>query len=102
MNGKVFIVLFDAKMKTSTNKRQYLSFTKLLKRDGFILLQKSVYIKFCVESLSLESQSCRIKKFTPANIRTIILSMPVNMLLEGVYLNCEKPEFIENKSIICI
>ena len=102
MSGKVFVVLFDAKMKTLTDRRQYLSFIKLLKREGFALLQKSVYIKFCVESLSLKSQSCRIKKFTPANIQAIILSMPVNMLIEGVYLNCKNPEFIENKKIICI
>ena len=102
MNGKVFVVLFDAKIKTSTDKRQYLSFVKLLKRDGFTLLQKSVYIKFCVESLSLKSQSCRIKNFTPVNIQAIILAIPVNTLLEGAYLNCESPEFIENKKIICI
>lgn len=102
MTEKVFIVLFDAKMKTYTDRRQYIDFLKLLKRNGFRLLQKSVYLKFCVDSSSLKTQSNKIKQFTPNNIRVIILEIPLRVFANGSYFNCKSPELLKNKTIVCV
>lgn len=102
MSEKVFAVFFDAKMKTYIDRKQYVSFVKQLKGDGFCMLQKSIYYKFCVDSSSLKSQSERIKRFTPDTIQAIILSIPPQSFNDGVYFNCKKPVFLKNKSIVRI
>ena len=102
MSEKIFVVFFDAKMKTYTDRKQYSSFVKQLKGDGFCMLQKSIYFKLCVDSSSLKSQSERLKRFTPDTIQTIILSISPQSFNDGVYFNCKKPDFLKNKSIICI
>ena len=102
MSEKVFFVLFDAKIKTSAEKRQYCLFVKRLKREGFSLMQKSVYIKYCVDSLSLKVQSGRIRRFTPNNIQVIILSVSKQAFVNGTYYNCRCPRLQENKSVFCI
>ena len=89
-------------MKTYADRKQYASFVKLLKREGFSLMQKSVYIKFCVSTLSLETQSKRIQQFTPSNIQVVVLSVPEKTFTSGVYFNCQVPRLLKNKSIICI
>lgn len=102
MSEKVFFVLFDAKIKTSAEKKQYCLFVKHLKREGFSLMQKSVYIKYCVDSLSLKVQSGRIKRFTPNNIQVIILSVSKQAFVNGAYYNCRCPQLQANKSVFCI
>lgn len=39
--------MFDLPVKSSANKRAYVRFRKLLLREGFSMLQFSVYAKFC-------------------------------------------------------
>lgn len=102
MSEKVFILFFDAKMITYTQRKQCASFVKEIKRNGFSLLQKSVYIKNCVDNTTQKVQIERIKTITPPNVKVVLLSISVLALQKGGYLNCSIPFFYKNRTIICI
>lgn len=42
------IVFFDLPTKTLENQRQYRSFRKLLLKNGFIMMQESVYVRLAI------------------------------------------------------
>lgn len=52
-------VMFDLPTVTKTDKKHSALFRKSLEKDGFVMHQYSVYIRFCA---SLESQEVHIKR----------------------------------------
>jgi len=68
-------VMFDLPTVTKTDKKKSARFRKDLERDGFVMHQFSVYIRYCA---SLESASVHIKRvrsFTPEQGRVSILTI---------------------------
>ena len=102
MPNKVFLAIFDAKMKTYVNRKDYARFLKKLKGEGFLLLQKSVYIKHSISYETIEGLSAKIKKILPVSVGLILLAIPIEIVKNGEYCNCLKPNLIENKTIICV
>lgn len=67
------IVFFDMPVDTKKHQKAYIEFRKFLLDDGFIMLQYSVYSRFCHNLADCEKHINRIKKNSPklGNIRLL-------------------------------
>lgn len=78
MNYKIMRVLcmFDLPMETDTEKREYRVFRKNLIKEGFIMMQYSVYVRVCPSREYAKRLENRIKKFTPpeGNVRLLCVT----------------------------
>ena len=61
------ILMFDLPMETSAERKQYRKFLKFIKSQGFIMMQKSVYVKLNINNSGLDSQKKLINQNLPPN-----------------------------------
>ena len=59
------IVIFDLPTKTDNDKREYRRFRKNLLKEGFIMIQFSVYSRFCRNDTEYAKYVRKIKKVAP-------------------------------------
>ena len=59
------IVFFDLPVLYSADRKNYRKFKKYLIKEGFIMLQNSVYSKLCLNSQQADLLIQRIKKNSP-------------------------------------
>lgn len=59
------MVFFDLPAVTKTDHREYSKFLKLIKANGFVMMQESVYTKLCMNETIVDS-----------TMRTIGLDLP--------------------------
>lgn len=69
------VVFFDLPTETATDRRQYTQFRKGLLKDGFVMLQYSVYSRHCASSESATVHSRRIKIILPPRGEVRILKI---------------------------
>lgn len=60
------IVFFDLPTKTLKDRREYAHFRKHLIRNGFIMMQESVYTKIAVNQNAAAGICANVKKFKPS------------------------------------
>ena len=60
------IVLFDLPMLTTADRRQYTKFSKYLIKNGFLMMQESVYCKLAQNQAAADYIVTNIKKNKPA------------------------------------
>lgn len=70
------ICLFDLPVETSEDKRNYRNFRKNIIKEGFIMVQYSVYVRTCPSREYAERLENRIRKFLPprGNIRLLCVT----------------------------
>lgn len=68
-------VLFDLPTTTDTEKKKHAKFRKDLLKDGFTMLQYSVYIRHCASKESAEVHAKRIEKILPSKGQVSILEI---------------------------
>ena len=70
------IVFFDLPQKTKYDKEQYRKLIKVLKYNGFIMIQYSVYSKLCLNSFVAKKTKNGLERFTPkkGDVRYLIIS----------------------------
>ena len=61
------LVLFDLPVKTKADKKAYVRFHKFLVRDGYDMIQYSVYGRICNNPESIEKHVFRLKAHAPPN-----------------------------------
>jgi len=61
------IVFFDLPMDTYAEKREYSKFRKYLIRNGFMMLQKSVYCKLALNGTAAGAIISNVRKNKPAH-----------------------------------
>lgn len=61
------IVFFDLPTLSASERRQYNVFRKFLVRDGFFMMQESVYCKLAMNQLSANAIISQIKANKPAS-----------------------------------
>lgn len=61
------LCMFDLPVDTADEKRAYRTFRTKLIKEGFTMIQYSVYMRVCPNREYLERLEVRIKKFTPKN-----------------------------------
>lgn len=69
------LVFFDLPSSTKEDKKEYIKFRKYLLKNGFLMLQESVYCKLALNGTALQSIIDNIRKYKPehglVNILTI-------------------------------
>ena len=102
MKDKIFIAFFDALMKTYTDRKNYQKFLKNLKGEGFLMLQKSVYVRYVGGSRTLKAEAERLKRITPSTIKLCVFSISPEVFTSMIWLNCSLPDIVKKEDIICI
>ncbi len=59
------IVFFDLPVLTAENRRDYRQFRKFLMKNGFVMMQESVYSKLALNSTIVASIMERVRKNRP-------------------------------------
>ena len=59
------LVMFDLPTETSEEKRSYRKFRKNLIKNGFIMMQESVYVKLALNQGSADLVVKNIRRFCP-------------------------------------
>lgn len=69
------IVFFDLPTETAANRRAYSKFRKFLIKDGFMMIQESVYAKLSLNQTQTEQIVNNVKKNRPEKGLVQILSI---------------------------
>ncbi|MDE5985335.1 MAG: CRISPR-associated endonuclease Cas2 [Eubacterium sp.] len=83
------IVFFDLPTVTTADKRNYRKFRKFLIKDGFMMIQESVYAKLALNSTQVSQIINEVKKSRPESGSVQILSVTEKQF--------SKMEFISGK-----
>jgi len=65
-------VFFDLPTETKKDRKNYRVFKDLLEKDGFSMLQYSIYIRHCSSRENAEMHKERVRKFLPPQGHVII------------------------------
>ena len=70
------VALFDLPVDTREARRQYVMFRKSLLNDGFLMLQYSVYARYCGSEEASEVHRKRVRAALPPNgeVRVVALT----------------------------
>ena len=69
------IVFFDLPVETSEDRRNYRKFRKFLIKEGFLMLQQSVYVKLALNQTQVEQIVAEVKRGIPNQGTVQILSV---------------------------
>lgn len=84
------IVLYDIPMLDTSNKKSYNKFKKMLKKKGFLMLQKSVYFRY-IRNMSLsDNVIIEIKKNLSKNSIINFIKLTVIQFEKMNYYSSEK------------
>lgn len=65
LNSMWVIVMFDLPTDTPQDRKQYAEFRKYLLKDGFMMMQFSVYMRHCASDENAQVHAQRIKARLP-------------------------------------
>ena len=68
-------VFFDLPTKTKKERKKYTEFRRFLLKDGFIMMQYSVYSRICKGDDSVETHKKRVKEHLPPKGHIRMLSI---------------------------
>lgn len=69
------LLFFDLPMVTSEELKAYRKFVKILKKEGFYMLQESVYVKMAIDQQVITSTKSKIMKVLPNKGSVMLLSI---------------------------
>lgn len=69
------IVMFDLPVKLKKDQKAAAQFRKNLEKDGFVMHQYSVYMRYCGSLESVQVHVKRVRSFTPSQGHVTILSI---------------------------
>lgn len=69
------MVFFDLPTETTADKRNYRKFRKFLIKDGFMMIQESVYAKLALNSTQVSQITNEVKQVQPEHGSVMILSV---------------------------
>lgn len=69
------LILFDLPAQTSEQRRQVRYFRKLLLRDGFSMLQESVYVRTCTNFSAVQTHRRRVVSALPKEGHVLFLTL---------------------------
>ena len=69
------LLFFDLPTLTAANRRSYRKFVKLLKKNGFYMLQESVYCKMSIDKQSADATLAKLKKEIPSDGNIMMLTV---------------------------
>ena len=88
------MVFFDLPMLTDKDRREYNRFHKYLLRNGFIMMQKSVYTKLVINNVTSEAVKQRIRNNLPNDGLVELLEITENQFSKIEYLVGEEQQLV--------
>ena len=88
------MLFFDLPMLTSKDKREYNRFHKYLLRNGFIMMQKSVYTKLVINNVTSAAVKQRIRDNVPTDGIVELLEITENQFSKIEYLVGEEQQLV--------
>ena len=89
------LLFFDLPTETSKNRLDYTRFHKFLIKNGFIMMQKSVYSKLVINNVTSAAVKAKISKNLPPAGIIELLEVTENQFSKIEYLIGEKQSVIE-------
>ena len=89
------LLFFDLPTETSKNRLDYTRFHKFLIKNGFIMMQKSVYSKLVINNVTSAAVKTKISKNLPPAGIIELLEVTENQFSRIEYLIGEKQSIIE-------
>lgn len=89
------LLFFDLPTETSKNRLDYTHFHKFLIKNGFIMMQKSVYSKLVINNVTSAAVKAKISKNLPPTGIIELLEVTENQFSRIEYLIGEKQSVIE-------
>ncbi|WP_243206958.1 CRISPR-associated endonuclease Cas2 [Lentihominibacter hominis] len=80
------LCMFDLPVETGDEKRSYRIFRKNLIKEGFIMLQYSVYMRTCPNREYAHALEKRLKKYIPANGNIRLVSITEKQYEDMIFL----------------
>lgn len=70
------LVFFDLPVETAKDRREYTRFRKFLIKNGFMMMQKSVYCKLALNQTSADAMVVNLRKNKPEHglVQTLIIT----------------------------
>ena len=88
------MVFFDLPMTTSTDVRNYSRFHKFLLKNGFIMLQKSVYSKLVINNMTSAAVRKKVRQNVPKQGVITLLEITENQFSSMEYLIGDAPHLV--------
>lgn len=89
------MVFFDLPMLTDKNRRDYAVFHKFLEKNGFIMMQKSVYTKLVINNVTSKLIRDKVKNNVPSVGLVELLEITENQFARIEYILGEE----QNKTL---
>ncbi|MBR6770119.1 MAG: CRISPR-associated endonuclease Cas2 [Lachnospiraceae bacterium] len=80
------IVMFDLPTVTMTDKREYTLFRKFLLKNGFFMLQQSIYCKLAQNAVAADSIVEKVKKNKPPAGSVMLLKVTEKQFSKMEYI----------------
>lgn len=97
MNSKFMrlLVFFDLPMETSKERKEYAVFHKFLIKNGFIMMQKSVYSKLVINNVTSETVKDKVARNLPPSGIVELLEITENQFSRIEYLVGSRQSLVE-------
>ena len=92
------LVFFDLPTETTKDRREYSKFHKFLIKNGFIMMQKSVYSKLVINNVTSAAVKTVITKNVPPAGIVEMLEITENQFSRIDYLVGEKQTLVEEST----
>lgn len=89
------LVFFDLPVETAKQRKEYRKFRKYLIKEGFLMLQESVYAKLVVNDASAGAAIARMRKQRPPAGLVQVLKITERQYETMVYITGERQSYDE-------
>ena len=86
------VLMFDLPVENKSQQKEYRIFHKHLIKNGFLMLQYSVYVRFCTNDSMASLCIARVQKKLPREGNVRILKITENQFNQMIVLSGEKSE----------
>lgn len=87
------LLFFDMPTKSEKDKKEYQKFKKFLNQDGYLMMQFSVYSRFCRNYAAVDKHMKRLSKNKPKNGDIRILTITEKQYHSMIFLAGELKEY---------
>ncbi len=88
------LLFFDLPMLTDKNRREYNRFHKYLLKNGFIMMQKSVYTKLVINNVTSDAVKQRVRENLPTDGIVELLEITEKQFSRIEYLVGEEQQLV--------
>ena len=89
------LVFFDLPVETAKQRKEYRQFRKYLIKEGFLMVQESVYSKLAINDANANAAIARMKKNRPNAGLVQVLKVTERQFETMVYISGSRQEYDE-------